>query len=311
MITTIIVSHNSSSYLQRAVESSLRYTFATLVVDNASTDHPTEQIPVDPRITFLANTENRGFAAAVNQAAALASTPFLLLLNPDAELLTPLDPLLTRIGENRHTAAAGLLVDESRSPQKGFTVRRLPTPTSLAFEVLGINRIWPANPVNRRYRCLDMDLNQVQMVEQPAGAFLLFRRDDWAELGGFDEQFHPVWFEDVDFCARLLAVGGKIWFDPAAQAKHFGGHSVQKIDVTSRIRFWYGSLLKYAAKHFAPVARRMVALAVMIVLPPRAFVGMFRDTSSTAISSHLFIWQSAWRCFWSGTAVSKSPGTES
>jgi hypothetical protein len=44
-------------------------------------------------------------------------------------------------------------------------------------------------------------------VEQPAGAFFMFRRSAWLELGGFDENFWPVWFEDVDFCARLRSAG--------------------------------------------------------------------------------------------------------
>jgi predicted glycosyltransferase involved in capsule biosynthesis len=39
-------------------------------------------------------------------------------------------------------------------------------------------------------------------VEQPAGAFLMVRRAVWQELGGFDESFFPLWFEDVDFCRR-------------------------------------------------------------------------------------------------------------
>ena len=29
-------------------------------------------------------------------------------------------------------------------------------------------------------------------------------------LGGFDESFHPVWFEDVDFCRRAVDAGYRI-----------------------------------------------------------------------------------------------------
>ena len=98
--------------------------------------------------------------------------------------------------------AAGKLVDKTGVAQKGFTIRRFPTPASLIFELFGINRLWPSNPVNRRYRYLDRDLDQPGPVEQPAGAFLMFRRDVWKRLRGFDESFHPVWFEDVDYCRR-------------------------------------------------------------------------------------------------------------
>jgi GT2 family glycosyltransferase len=55
---------------------------------------------------------------------------------------------------------------------------------------------------------MDVDLHKQQLVEQPAGALFLFRRDDWEELGGFDERYFPVWFEDVDFARRFPAAGG-------------------------------------------------------------------------------------------------------
>jgi len=51
-------------------------------------------------------------------------------------------------------------------------------------------------------------------VDQPAGAFFMFRRSAWQQLGGFDERFWPVWFEDVDFCARLTAAGYSVALIP-------------------------------------------------------------------------------------------------
>ena len=60
----------------------------------------------------------------------------------------------------------------------------------LAAEVLGLNRVFPRNRWNRAYRYLDRNLSEGGEVDQPAGAFLLFRRDLWVELGGFDEHFH-------------------------------------------------------------------------------------------------------------------------
>ena len=46
-----------------------------------------------------------------------------------------------------------------------------------------------------------------QEVEQPAGACLAVTRTMWDKVGGFDEQFFPVWFEDVDFCKRAARSG--------------------------------------------------------------------------------------------------------
>ena len=86
-----------------------------------------------------------------------------------------------------------------------------------------------ANPVNRRYRCLDADYSQPQEVEQPAGACLAITREAWDAVGGFDEQFFPVWFEDVDLLQAAARSGRKIVYCPAARFRHCGAHSVGKL----------------------------------------------------------------------------------
>ena len=138
---------------------------------------------------LIANPENRGFAAAVNQGFAELKNPYVLLLNPDAVIQTSLEPLREACDLPGSAGAGGQLVDGNGQPQVGFMVRRLPTPAALILEALLLNRFWPGNPVNRRYRCLDWDSSSRSRVEQPAGAFFMVRRAVWQELGGLDERF--------------------------------------------------------------------------------------------------------------------------
>jgi len=142
-------------------------------------------------------------------------------------------------------------------------VRSLPTAVSLTLEVLLLNRLYRNNPANRRYRCLDWDGLSRGVVEQPAGAFLMVRREIWQDLGGFDEGFYPLWFEDVDFCRRLRDKGFSLYYMPEAVAIHTGGHSIPSLTVEMRRVYWYRSLLRYSSKHFHPFAFRMVCLAVV------------------------------------------------
>lgn len=305
-VAAIIVTHNSAECIGRAVEACVRQQLAVFVIDNASGDRTVEAVPAESLVKVVANGRNLGFAGGVNRGVRESTAPLCLLLNPDTELLDGIEPLVAAV-ENGHSAAAGLLTDSSGRPQKGFSFRRLPTCAALAFEVLGINRIWPANPVNRWYRCLDEDLLRAQRVEQPAGAFFLFRRVDWERLGGFDEGFYPVWFEDVDFCRRLQKAGGTIWFDPSVRVLHQGGHSVQKIELGCRQRVWYGSLLRYAAKHFRPVSRRIIAVSVAFAVVPRILTGMGGEQVRAKIHSIKFIWRLAWRCFLKGSSTEHMP----
>ncbi|MCU1337899.1 MAG: glycosyl transferase, family 2 [Bryobacterales bacterium] len=248
---------------------------AVTVVDNASSDRTVEHVRQRPGVKLIANRENRGFAAAANQGFVETSAGAILLLNPDVRLRTPVSGLVQACRE--HGLAAGQLTGPDGRAQTGFTIRRFPTPASLALELLGINRLWPGNPVNRRYRYLDRDLDQQGPVEQPAGAFLMMRRDVWEHLGGFDENFHPVWFEDVDFCKRATRAGYRIEYMPQVRAEHTGGHSVKELPAARMEVYWYDSLLRYAAKHFRPWPYRGVCLAAVLSTVPRTIAGIIRE----------------------------------
>jgi GT2 family glycosyltransferase len=227
-------------------------------------------------------------------------TGLILLLNPDAELLTPIATLVQACSREGVGLAGGKLVDETGLVQSGFTLRRFPTAWTLAFEVLGINRLLPRNPVNRRYRCLDVDLSSAAEAEQPPGAFLMFGREVWRRLGGFDTQFWPLWFEDVDFCKRAHDLGLKIQYVPEAIARHQGGHSLAHVDRGCRQVYWYVSLLKYAFKHFRPYAYRGMSAVVVLGSIFRAAIETIRWRSVRPIRVHAKIAKVAGLSLFSG-----------
>jgi GT2 family glycosyltransferase len=230
------------------------------VVDNASADETCYYARSVSRVRVVENRTNRGFAAAVNQGVAATTARNALILNPDTVLLDNLTPVVD--AAERWGAAAGRLVGPDDRTQAGFTIRRFPTPLALAFEAIGLNGFWPGNPINRRYRYLDWDLSCSGPVEQPAGAFFVVRRDVFDEIGGFDEGYFPVWFEDVDFFRRLALAGHTIWYETGVRARHTGAHSVGLLEAEIREVYWYRSLLRYAGKYFTRSQFRAVSLAV-------------------------------------------------
>jgi N-acetylglucosaminyl-diphospho-decaprenol L-rhamnosyltransferase len=233
-----------------------------LVVDNASGDHTREEV-AEHGVRLIANPTNAGFAAAVNQAVRATTAPSILLLNPDAHLVKGLDALATLLETPGTGAVGGMLIGDDGLPQTGFMARNLPTAGTLICEVLGINRLWPRNRLNWHYRCLAIDPMTTALVDQPAGAFLMFSRTAWETVGGFDERFWPVWFEDVDFCARIKAAGFSTYYHPEGVARHAGGHSICQVSLENRERYWYGSLLEYAEKHYSSSAFRAACGSVV------------------------------------------------
>ncbi len=265
--SAIVVTYNSAGAISSCLEALTREDCEIIVVDNDSQDgtlQRVEEFVAWHPVRLIANAENVGFGAAVDQGAHEAAGDVLLLLNPDAVAEPGAVQAMLRCLESTHAAAAGgSLLEADGQPARGFAFRRLPTLASLLGEVLLLNQTWPHNPVNRRYRCLDADYSQQQQVEQPAGACLAVTRPAWDLVGGFDEQFFPVWFEDVDLCKRLLDRGGKIFYCPAARFQHSGAHSVGQLAFRDKQLYWYTNMMRYARKHFS--AGKVIILRLAII----------------------------------------------
>jgi len=298
-IGIVIVTYNSQSEIGPCLDAALSTGADIVVVDNASRDGTLAEV-TRRGVSLVANAENRGFAAAVNQGFRALRSPYVLLLNPDAVILGGLDAMRRACDAEGAAGAGGCLVDARGSPQVGFMVRSFPTPAALALEVLVLNRIWPKNPVNRRYRSVALDYSSQIAVEQPAGAFLMLRRAVWEELGGFDEGYYPLWFEDVDFCRRVAAHNYVLFYTPDAVARHTGGHSLASISVQIRSFYWYRSLLRYSARHFHPLAFRMMCLAVVAGSILRGVAGALFQGSWQPMKACGSVTRLAGRCLLSG-----------
>jgi GT2 family glycosyltransferase len=289
MISVLIITYNSESCIGPCLRSLREHAAQAeiVVVDNGSTDGTVAAVRRFPQVRLIASPTNLGFAGGVNRAARACAGDALLLLNPDAVLRTPLAPLEEALQRADVIAVAPRLVDAGGEFQRGFAVRRLPTRAALLFEILLLNRLFPNNPVNRRYRCLGFDPWQVTEVEQPAGACLLLRRSGFEACGGMDERFFPLWFEDVDLCRRLRQRGGKILCEPRVLVEHRGGHSLDSVTFSEKQVYWYRNLLYYVEKSFgrgsgmvfrgavlAGIGLRVVAELIAAVLNRKTPVGV-------------------------------------
>ncbi len=308
-IGIVVVTYFSEAEIGACLDAALGTGADIVVVDNGSRDGTIAEI-ARRGVRLIANERNRGFAAAVNQGFAALDTPYILLLNPDAILESGLDALRAACDLPQSAGAGGLLLGVDGRPQAGVMFRALPTPGALILEAILLNRVWAENPINRRYRRLGADCSGRIRVEQPAGAFLMVRRAVWSELGGFDEGFFPLWFEDVDFCRRAADKGYFLFFEPQAVAKHTGGHSIHKMDVEMRRVCWYRSLLRYTAKHFRPAACRAVCLGVLTGSFLRGIVESAFERSLKPMAAYGKVARLAGRCLlfgWRDEVVLSGP----
>ena len=243
-ISIIVVSWRSRDLLRACLESLRAHASfcQQIVVDNASGDDTSAMVSRHfSHVRLLSLGENRGYAGGCNRGATVARGETLLFLNPDIRALKgSVSTLAATLAAHEHAAAAGgLLLDPDGSPQARYGPRDLPGPARLARGLLmGAPAVAPPSPDR-----------PVRQVAQVAGACLMVRRQIFRRLGGFDEQFHPVFFEDVDLCHRLGKAGHRILHVPAAPFTHQGGGCVRRMTPLDHYAAWFDNLVRYARKH--------------------------------------------------------------
>lgn len=277
-LSILIVTWNSERWIDRCLRSIPAacegLSYEVVVHDNASKDATLDHVR---EATVIRSAANSGFAAGTNRAFDASRGRYVFFLNPDCELgPRALTTLLEFLDTHPHAAAAApLLIDETGDLQREFQLRRLPTLATLMAEVLLFDKVFPRNRTTARYRYRDLDLTAPRRIEQPAAAALLLRRDVVEEIGPLDEQFAPAWFEDVDYCRRLAEKRKEVWVVPAAQARHFGGSSLEHIAFSRFVDVWYRNMWRYARKWLRPSqaeALRWVIVAGMLL---RCAAGLF------------------------------------
>jgi N-acetylglucosaminyl-diphospho-decaprenol L-rhamnosyltransferase len=232
-IGVIVVSFNTQEHLAACLESIQSQDYSgsahVVVVDNASLDGSSKMVADHfPEATLIANTENRGFAAANNQAFVTIDADLICLVNPDALLRTDaLSNAVNHMLRNPETGiCGGLLVDENgkRHP----SARRFPNALGKLLTLSGISSRFPKSRVlaGQNYEWFNHDT--AIEVDWVPGAFTCIRRDLIEDIGFFDERYF-LYYEETDLCLRAKRHGWRIDLVPNAVIEHEGGASSKTV----------------------------------------------------------------------------------
>jgi N-acetylglucosaminyl-diphospho-decaprenol L-rhamnosyltransferase len=302
MVSIVIVNWNSGPYLERCIRSLYKNADEAeiVIVDNASKDSSLSfAVQIGPRITLLQNDNNIGYAAGNNQGWRACKGTSILFLNPDTECFPGSVPCLeqTLSAGPDVWAVGGRLVDPAGQPQTQLNVRAFPTIASVAAEMLLLDEIWPTHPWTRLINVFASEPGGAWDVDQPAAACLMVSRVALESIGGFDEEFRPAWFEDVDLCRRIRNHGGRIRFQPRACFLHHGGSSLENLPRESFLEYFHRNQIRYFLKHHGPKAAARVRSLILLGLYVRTGLSlaypMVRHTSRTK-SAGIF-WRAARR----------------
>ncbi|HSD17062.1 MAG TPA: glycosyltransferase family 2 protein [Thermomonas sp.] len=293
-IAAIVVAHDSEETLDACL-SRLRAAEGVVevrVVDNDSRDASMEVAQrhalADPRLRFIANPDNPGFAVACNQGVAASAAPWLAFVNPDCfvEVDTLARLRAHALGATDCAAAGPLGIDAA---------------SSVAMRVRGGDLVLGADLVDEdgvrdaAARRRDADFASMlrdrsraslgvavdaacalQPVDAVSGALMLVPRGLFERIGGFDEGYR-LHAEDMDLCRRARAAGAIVACANDVRVVHVRGVSSRTrplfVEWHKHRGFW-----RYFSKFEAARRGPLVRLAVFAMIWARFPLALARAT---------------------------------
>lgn len=252
-LSIIVVSWNTKQLLDECLASIYRETkdidFEIFVVDNASSDDSAQMVREKyPQVKLIPNKENRGFAAANNQAIKQALGKYILILNPDTIILNNALEKAVKILETRPEVGILGAKTHNKDMSRQKTVRKDPALSTQLIFPRKMKRMFPNWKALKNYYQDDFDYNAENFVEQIQGSFMLVKKEVFQKIGLLDEKFF-LWLEEVDFCKRARAAEFKILYSPEVEIVHYGEESFAQVPTLKKQRIYSRSLLYYFWKH--------------------------------------------------------------
>ncbi len=214
-VSIIIVNWNANFYLERCIQSVIRQTILPveiIVFDNDSTDNSVKRVAEKfPNVRIIESKNNFGFSKANNIAVKESSSKseWIIFLNPDAF------PEPNWVENLLNAANANPCVSIFASCLLNATSPSVVDGVGDEYHVSGI--VWRSGH--------GMKKNSTVMISReifsPCAAAAMFKKTDFIDAGGFDEDFF-CFVEDVDLGFRMRLLGHKCLFVPDAVALHVG-----------------------------------------------------------------------------------------
>jgi GT2 family glycosyltransferase len=282
-ISIIIVNYNVKEFvknllysLQKALDN---YTSEIIIIDNASSDGSVADIKekfID--VNLIANKVNIGFGKANNQGLEIAKGKYIVLLNPDT--IVREDTFSNLIDFMKRTPNAGMTTCKVLNPDGTLQLacrRGFPGPWTSFTKIAGLSKLFPKNKLFSKYNLTYLDENEINEVDAISGSFMMFTREVYENVGGFDPQFF-MYGEDLDLCYRVQQAGFKVYYVPSTEIIHYKGESTKRSNI-DEVKIFYSAMHLFVKKHLsssflveiilrsAIIARRFIAFVSSYKLP--------------------------------------------
>ncbi len=267
-LSIILVNYNLAPEADACLESLDKYidrgTTEVIVVDNGSTEKNLKEVAnkYSGKASFYFIEKNLGFGGGNNYGASKANGEILCLLNTD-----------TVIERNIFSEVIELFDRHPEITVLGPRLKNLENITEYSigeFPTTGSEFLRIFSPGGRKSDAYLQNLSSGEPklfpVDWVTGAAFFVRRDAFDKAKGFDENIF-MYNEETDFCKRITAAGGRVYFYSSDGIIHIKSVSSRKNYYLFTVRS-YESKLYYLEKHFngmeGLIVRKMLGVQVLV-----------------------------------------------
>jgi O-antigen biosynthesis protein len=254
-LSVIIVNYNVKYFLEQCLCSVLKacknITAEVIVADNNSSDgSKVFLLPKFPRVNFIWNNDNVGFAKANNQALVQAQGEFILFLNPDT--IVPEDcfeKCIQFFQLHPQAGALGIRMIDGTGKFLKESKRAFPSPLTSLYKLSGLTKLFPHSKTFAKYHLGHLPENENHQVDVLAGAYMMVPKNVLDKTGSFDETFF-MYGEDVDLSYRIQRAGYKNYYFAQSSIIHFKGESTKKGSL-NYVKMFYSAMSLFVKKHYS------------------------------------------------------------
>lgn len=254
-LSVIIVNYNVKHFVEQClfsvIKASETFKCEVFVVDNNSVDGSVTLIKDKfPQVKLIENKVNTGFSVANNQAIALATGEYILLLNPDTVVQEDtFIKTLRFMDENPQAGGLGVKMLDGQGNYAPESKRGLPTPSVAFYKMFGLSKLFPKSKKFGKYHLTYLPENETCEIDVMSGAFMLMRKSVLDNIGWLDETFF-MYGEDIDLSYRITKAGHKNYYFPETQIIHYKGESTKRRSINYVVVF-YKAMAIFSRKHFS------------------------------------------------------------
>ena len=280
ILSIIIVNYNVEHFLHqclKSIEKAIQdIPLEIFVVDNNSVDNSLNMLRNNfPYVKIIANSDNKGFSKANNQAIRQAKGKYILLLNPDT-IIQPntLIETISFLQETPHAGAVGVKMIDGNGNFLPESKRSLPNPKSAFYKIFGLSKLFPKSKKYGQYHLNYLDENKIYEVDVLSGAFFMTRKNILDEIGMLDETFF-MYGEDIDLSYRIQQHGYKNFYFPKTSIIHYKGESTKKTSM-NYIFMFYNAMIIFVKKHYVTKNAKPLVFFIKIAIFLRASVSILK-----------------------------------